>query len=374
MPAVLEDAQTRVSLLSGSVAFAPPKAPAMELTSADGSATMRFSGQMQFRHVYNHREGDGIDNEDFGFEHRRIRPRVAGTLFDGKIGYTVYGEFARTNAYTLVESVVTYVPDGNQRWSVGQFNAPFTREQLVSSSSRLASDNSIAHTYFTLDRTQGVEYRYREGDWGIAVMVSDGPRQRNTPYTEDADYGLTGRVERKSGADWKRHDDFQGWRGEELAWLAGLAGHVSGGETDVDGDTVRDEDYTDLRGTADFGVEGDGWNAFAAFFAQSLDAQGIDAIAVYGATLQGGVFVTDDVDVFAQYAWADDDADRGKLNVITVGTNYYIHGHVLKLTFDANYALDPITSTTVSGSRGYLADVAGEDGQFILRSQIQALF
>lgn len=374
-PAALEDANTRLSLLSSADAsFEPPKASGVSLTSADGSATLKFTGQFQFRHVYNHREGAGVDNDDFGFEHRRIRPKVAGSVADGKVPFAFYGEFARTNAFTLVDAWAGYVPGAGQRVRMGQFVAPFSREEMVSSARRLASDYTLSHNYFTVERTQGIEYRHREGDWGFFVMFGEGVRDKNTPYTVDADYGLTARIERKSEADWKRHDDFVGWQGEELAWLAGAAVHVSGGQTDADGDTFVDDDYSDTRGTVDFGIEGSGWNAFAALFGQSFDVEGGESFTAFGATVQGGVFVREDIDVFAQYAWADDDAGLGQLNIITVGTNYYIHGHVLKLTVDANYALDPITSTYNSSSRGFLVDAMGEDGQFVIRSQIQALF
>ncbi len=372
--AALEDAETRLSLLSSATTAEQPKASGVSITSADGSAKLKFTGQLQFRHVVNHREGSGIDNDDFGFEHRRIRPKVGGSLLDGKVPFEFFGEFARTNTFTLVDAWFGYVPGEGQRFRVGQYVAPFSREELVSSSRRLSSDYTLSHNYFTLERTQGIDYLHRTGDWGFQFMFGEGARDKNTPYTMDADYGLTARVERKSEADWDRHKDFVGWRGEELAWLAGAAAHVAGGETDADGDTMIDEDFTDVRGTLDFGIEGDGWNAFAAFFAQNFDAQGVDEIAAYGITLQGGVFVTDDVDLFAQYGWADDDADRGTLSVLTVGSNYYIHGHVLKLTVDANFAFDEITSTYNSSSRGFLTDAMGEDGQFVLRTQLQALF
>ena len=375
MSPVLEDASTRLSLLSSEAAsFAPPGASGVSLTSADGSAKLKFTGQFQFRHVYNHRNGNVADNDDYGFEHRRIRPKVSGSVADGKVPFAFFGEFARTASFTLVDAWVGYVPGEGQRFRVGQFVAPFSREEMISSARRLASDYTLSHNYFTLERTQGIDYRHREGDWGFHVMFGEGPRDKNTPYTMDADYGLTARVERKSEADWKRHDDFVGWRGEELAWLAGAAVHISGGQTDADSDTFVDDDYSDFRGTVDFGIEGSGWNAFAALFGQSFDVENGESFTAFGATVQGGVFVTDDVDVFAQYAWADDDAGLGQLNVLTVGTNYYIHGHVLKLTVDANYAFDPITSTYNSSSRGFLVDAMGEDGQFVMRTQIQALF
>lgn len=373
MPAVLEDASTRLSLLS-SASLAPPKAPGAEITSADGTAKLKFNGQFQFRHVYNHRNGDGIDKDDLGFETRRLRPGVSGSLMDGKVPFGLVLEADRSATFELLDGWFGYKAEGGHSFRVGQYAPGFTREQLVSSKSRLASDNSVAHSFFNFGRSQGVDWRYREGNWGTYLFVGDGPGELNTPYTMDADYGVTARVERKSDADWKRHDDFAGWRGEDLAWLAGAGVSISGGQTDADGDTVRDEDYNDLRGTADFGIEGDGWNAFAAFFAQNFDAQTIEEVNTYGLTLQGGVFVADDVDIFAMYAWADDDADNGTLSIITVGTNYYIHGHVLKLTVDANYAFDEITSNFNSSSRGFRADAMGESGQFVLRTQLQALF
>ena len=88
MSGAMEDASTRLSLLSSaSTVYAPPKASGVTLTSADGTAKLKFSGQFQFRHVINHREGDGIDNDDFGFEHRRIRPKVSGSVLDGKVPF-----------------------------------------------------------------------------------------------------------------------------------------------------------------------------------------------------------------------------------------------------------------------------------------------
>lgn len=353
---------------------APPGAPALEITSSDGTSKLKFSGQMQFRHVVNHREGTGIDEDDFGFEFRRLRPGVSGSVLDGKVPFAIVAESDRNAPLELLDAWMGYKAEGGHTLRAGQFAPYFTREQQVSSRFRLASDNTISHAFFNFGRAQGVDWRYQSDDWRGSVFFGEGAGDLNTPFTMDADYGLTARVERKSEADWKRHDDFQGWRGEDTAWIAGAAVSIAGGETDADGDTVRDEDFSDLRGTVDFGIEGDGWNAFAAFFAQTVDAQGISEVNSYGLTAQGGVFVSDDVDVFAQYAWADDDADNGRLNVVTAGSNWYIHGHVVKLTIDANYAFDPISSNFNSSSRGFLVDAMGEDGQFVVRSQLQLLF
>lgn len=370
----MEDASTRVSLLSSASASIAASGSALQITSADGSATLRFKGQMQVRYVYNHREGDAIDNDDFGFETRRIRPKFAGSLQNGAVPFEFFGDSGRSGTFTLTDAWIGYVPGEGQRFRLGQMVVPFSREEILSSSKRLASDYSLANAYFTVDRSQGIEYRNRGEDWTTYFFFGDGVNDKNTPYTMDADYGLTARVERKFGGDWKRHDDFIGQRDEETTYLVGAAAHISGGEMDADSDGMRDDDFYDFRYTVDAGVEGNGWNAFAAFFGQQFDAQTMSEVNAYGVTLQGGVFVTDDVDVFAQYAWADDDADMGKLSVLTVGFNKYFVGHVLKLTVDANYAFEEITSTYNNSSRGFLVDAMGEDGQFVMRTQLQLLF
>jgi len=359
-----------------SMAASAGKGSALEIVSADGSAKLKFKGQMHFRHVFNHRNDviGGRDDDEFGFETRRIRPKLGGSLLDGQVPFGIFGDPGRTGNFKLIDAWFGYVPSEDQRFRIGQFAPGFTREQLVSSTRRLASDNSVAHSAFNVDRSQGIDYRNRGKDWTTYIFVGNGVNDKNTTYTQDADYGINVRTERKFGGTWKRFDDFVGWKGEETAYLIGAAMHISGGEIDADNDGLVDDDFYDFRYTLDAGVEGDGWNAFVAFFGQTTDAQGIDEINSYGLTLQSGVFITEDIDIFTQYAWADDDADLGELSVVTIGFNKYISGHNIKLTVDANYALEEITSTYVNSSRGYLVDAMGEDGQIVIRSQIQLLF
>jgi hypothetical protein len=370
-PAILEDASMRVSLFSAANASAGSGSKLL-IVSDDGSAKMQFKGQMQIRHMVNHREGVTPENEH-GFDSRRIRPKLAGSLQNGKIPFSLIGD-GRKGAFTLVDAWMGYVPGEGQRVRVGQYAAPFSREEMLSSSKRLASDYSIANAAFTIDRSQGIEYRSRGEDWTTYFFVGDGVKELNTPFNAGSDYGVNVRAERKFGGTWKRFDDFVGWKGEETATLVGAAVHISGGQIDADSDGMFDDDFYDFRYTVDAGVEGDGWNAFAAFFGQNMDAQGMSEINSFGMTLQGGVFITDDIDVFTQYAWADDDADLGELSVLTVGFNKYISGHVIKLTVDASYAFEEITSRYDNSSRAFLVDSMGEDGQIVIRTQLQLLF
>jgi hypothetical protein len=51
-----------------------------------------------------------------------------------------------------------------------------------------------------------------------------------------------------------------------------------------------------------------------------------------------------------------------------------MQAHNAKLTVDVGYSFDEVTTAWRSTSSGWLTDTAGEEGQFVLRSQIQLLF
>ena len=91
----------------------------------------------------------------------------------------------------------------------------------------------------------------------------------------------------------------------------------------------------------------------------------------------------------------DDDAGAGQtsgedsFNFLAVGANYYFvpESHAAKLTFEIGVSLDEtsdITNTTGDtgttpiggngGSTGFLPDVAGEDGQFMVSALMQWMF
>ena len=372
---LIADAQTRTSLLAGARSSA--KGSGLELVSADGSAKVKFTEQFQFRYVYNHRQhtaGTGSDGDDGGFEFRRMRIKGAGSILDGAVPFAIKGDFGRKGTLKLFDSWFGYVPSKDIRFRVGQFTAPFTRESILNSSRQISADYALANAVFTVDRSQGIEVRIRKEKWSTSIMFGDGAKDLNTPYTADADWGLTARTERRFGGSWKRFADYAGWRGDDLALLLGGAIHISGGETDSDGDGFNNDTFYDARFTADASLEGNGYNAMIAVYAQQLSTQGLPDTSRWGATFQGGVFISDDTDIFAQYAFADDDGYLGTLSVATLGTNWYIISHSVKLTTDVSYAFEPITSAIRSSSRGFRTDISVEDGQTVVRSQIQILF
>jgi hypothetical protein len=101
----------------------------------------------------------------------------------------------------------------------------------------------------------------------------------------------------------------------------------------------------------------------------------------YGAVLQGGVFLTDDWELFGRYGWGDLDFDDEELSFITAGATRYFSKHQLKWTTDVGFGLNEVSSMWGGGFiggggdlTGKRADSPGNDGQVIIRSQLQLMF
>jgi hypothetical protein len=91
--------------------------------------------------------------------------------------------------------------------------------------------------------------------------------------------------------------------------------------------------------------------------------------------IQGGVFVADQWEVFARYEWSDfDSAGVSDLSVVTVGVIRFFNGNNLKWTTDVGVGLNPVASEFAATALGWRADAPGEDGQVVVRSQLQLLF
>jgi len=60
--------------------------------------------------------------------------------------------------------------------------------------------------------------------------------------------------------------------------------------------------------------------------------------------------------------------------VLTIGVNKYWSKHTLKWTTDLGFGFDEVSAVYSSSGAGWRTDTAGEDGQMVLRSQVQLLF
>lgn len=390
---MLADAETRSSLLqSGGVAGHDGK---FFLASPDGANRLNVSGQWQFRYTANFRDDDAGDDFEPGFSNRRTKLQFDGHVFND-FYYRVVAAFERDGgAAVLEDAYIGYEFDNGLRLQAGQFKTPFLREELVSSSKQLAADRSYANELHNQGRSQGIQLTWASENWRVMGAFSDGFNSANTDFNGvEADWALTARFEFLGGGNWAQFEDFTSPRGSEgLAWMIGAAINWQGGAPGSN-DTIVDGSDPGMAfsWTVDASLEGDGWNFFGAFIGRHTDSDfngGAAAMAAsvdeFAFVLQGGIYVTEDIEPFIRWdALLPDDVAGGgsddMFNVFTIGANWYLHGHAAKFTFDLQWFIDEPADSNF-GSLGLPANTGigylgsgMEDSEFVLRAQFQLLF
>ncbi len=144
-----------------------------------------------------------------------------------------------------------------------------------------------------------------------------------------------------AGDDFKRFDDYTSWKGTQLRRPGRRQPHYQdGGQT---GFTV---DRSVFEATADVSIEGDGWNAAVAGVMRRIEPNGGTSTTDYGFLGQGGIFLTDQLELFARYDVVIPDVGD-PFNTITGGATYYIspHSHAVQLSADVKAIPDDTTTS-----------------------------
>ena len=355
---------------------------AFYLGSDDGAYKLKVGGQIQFRYIANLRDDAPDSEEDLtsGFQTRRTRLEFSGNVINKQITYQVQTDFNRSSGTAvLLDAWVRHALNDNWSLRFGQFKAPLLREELTSGKRLQSVDRTITNAVFAQGRSQGIQIEYDTDRVRLAGALTDGLATLNSDFdaSNEADYALTGRAEFRLAGNWKQFADLTSWRGSETGALIGAAIHWQAG-----GETGNTTDNDILQYTLDAGVEGNGWNIFAAFIGRNTDPAGGSDADDFGFIIQGGVFLTNKTELFAGYDIVIPDSDRAsgddEFSTITVGVNHYFveKSHAAKFTADLLYFLDAQAESSSLVSRntgvGLLSDT--EDGQVALRFQFQLLF
>jgi len=376
------DAQARASGLGSSNG----------LSLAEGDSKVVLGGFTQFRYYLNFRDdpGDGLPHQSGftnGFEATRTRLQATGNVLSKDFTFKVEGEFtADGGSFTLLDAFARWGFDNGMGVIIGQWQNPLWREWALSPKGELGADMSVVSGVFNPGYTQGVAFNWRGDAWNVIVAADDGFRSGNTSYTSagEADMGVTGRFEFKGGGDWKVFDDFSGWRGQDTAWLVGAGLHWQHNGDTNNFTTVQQGQI--MEGAIDFQIEGNGWNGYAGvIWARQDPDSGGQAIDDFGVVLQGGIFVSDNVELFAGYngIFPDDDYGAGldsNFSTIMGGVNFYpfAKSSAVKFTADLQWFLDKqsetgtIAAAGVPAFTGLLPD--SSDNQVALRFQLQVTF
>ncbi len=361
---------------------------------AEGDSSVKLGGWFQFRYYLNFREdpGDGGSFHDSGFtngfESTKTRLLATGNVLDKALTFRVEGEFSKNGGtFGLLDAYVNYAYENGWSARVGQFKLPLLRQELVSDTAQLGTGRTLTNDIFSQRRSQGIQGQWNNEAWMVRVALSDGLSTQNTPYTSPAegDIAVTGRVDWRGGADsWSRFDTFHSWQGSENAWLAGAALHWQhNGNTASTGSPVQ---QSIIQYTADFGFEGDGWNAYAALIGRHIDADGPgESLDDFGANIQGGVFVHQNAEVFGAWDAVFPDSDYGSsmdtdFHTATAGVNVYPFekSNAVKFTGQVSWFINaPAENALVapaSSSNNVGLRPSGEDNQFAVIFQLQVVF
>lgn len=400
----LRDAHGRSSLQSSADATAGHDGRGFFIRSADQAFSLTIRGQLQLRYFLNFRndndnnqDGEREDSFESGFQTRYIKFNFDGSVYDPRLTYTITTNVIRSSGDLNLElAFVGYRWDNGLALQVGQLTLPFARERAVSSAMQLASERSLTESVFGGEYAQGAALTWTGDDARLAAAFSDGQASRNSEFAvprrstaqgflnstsprSESDYALTGRAEWKPVGEWAALRDFSSREGSGFAFLAGIAGHVEGG--DGASSAFSSGDYRYAGWTADLSLEGDGWNAALAGFGSASDyddtAEGDVAFSDYGLTAQAGVFVPrTEVEPFVRFEALFPDRDRAQRDAfaaVTLGLNYYLYGHASKLTAQATwFSSDASALIGPRTAQGYLGD--DDPNELVLVVQWQLLF
>ena len=376
---VLADADTRASLLAQGVTAGYDNGAV--ISSADGNWSLRTNIHMQQRFVYNNQDDGaavGVDDDRYGFENTRTRFILTGNVVSQDWIYKVEINVGSPSAALFDSRAGTgdaylgYKYNDGMTIRLGTMKGPFLREELVDSRYQLAVERSALNYIFTTGRADGVSLDWMGDQFHFTSMFSVGMNTGQTVWsTPDTDYAFGSRLEFLLSGTWDQFSDFTSPAGDEQGIMIGVAAHFESAEDDP-GTGLADVDTSAL--TVDVSAEFGGANLFAAFIYTDIDVAGLGVdLNPWGFLVQGGVALSDDWEAFARYELADFDvAGIEDLSVITFGVTRYFAGHNAKWTTDVGIGLDDIVfAVPITGQR---TDVVGEDGQVVIRSQVQLVF
>ena len=368
----LADADTRTSLQGGGAMAGYDNG--FFMSSADGNFKLKLGVLEQVRFVWQFDDADTM-----GFENRRTQLAFGGNMFDPSWTYKVvfnysaystpYGEDA--GVMDLADASVTKTMDGGIGITAGQFRTPFTRATLVGDGVQLMADYSPVDYTFTAGYQQGIMGSWSSDMFQVMASIGNGLGETNGQWSDNdtnaTNFNLAVRAEAKLAGSWSQFNKETSFRGEEFGLLVGAAWLDSDGNSDQsfpggliygDNSNAFTVDATAFFGGANLGL--------VYTYADS------DGDSGYGLSVQGGVFVTDGIELWGAWNYIDG-ADLPIGSWLQVGGNVYFAKNGCKWTTQVNI---PMNDDDVASDE-YLRDGAwglSSNGDTSILTQLQFMF
>ena len=385
---VLDDADLRANL-QGSTMLAGYDGGAY-LMSADGNWKLKINGQLQARWLYNNAKQQ---TSQHGFEQRRTKITFSGHVYNPSWTYKISPTWLQGGGSTTEDASISKSFDDGAWLKFGQFPSRFLREQVVSSSAQLAAERSMVNTAFTYGIAQGVEFGWKNDDIQFTTQYTDGPAQSNTTALSPATNAWNVRGEFRLGeATWKEFSSLTSKQGSNSGFLLGVAYENYSTDSSAPPFEYGNASANESHGwTVDATLIGDGWNIFGYVVETTGGTRGTSVEQESsGWLVQGGAMISAHTEIFAQYQNGEINnatfaAGSNNMSVFRAGINYWptAGSNNVKWTSDIAWAQDSLAEGTGSGissaawtspGTGWRQDTANEDGQMVLRTQLQLLF
>ncbi|MEE2680843.1 MAG: porin [Planctomycetota bacterium] len=456
---VLADSSRRTNLQDTGINVGYSRAQGFHITSPDNAFHLRLMGESQVRWVFNRNpSGEQYSNAQIledrdlnrstvsgsktgsGFQIRNLKVKLLGHVIDPSWEFKIEMAFATDGVAEFQDAYLNKDLGDGFSFRIGQFKAPWLREQLVSSVFQLAADRSIIDGYFNAGRAVGLQGQYRTDSLSLRAFYGNGFQSvmnADESYTNFLNsptaWSFAGRVDWKLLGVWEVLQDFNARVDQEPGVMLGAAAmgqrfngnaafndpfNINLGPSLPTGPLIPGPDSID--GTKMYGITADvtakwgGWSFYAAGVWQHFDlatptvdfafpvngsiTYDFGAVNSWGVLVQGGYLLTDDLELFARYAYLAPDLDDITIgfsavaggppisgsrtlslgntasSVLTLGANYFITEN-LKFTLDWGINFN---SGFVGLSEGALASrgwvPTNSSSEWNIRFQTQLLF
>jgi hypothetical protein len=368
---VLSDADTRASLLQAGMTSGYDNG--FIIGDPTGNWLLRTNFLMQQRFNYNMQDDAGGTNDSnrYGFENTRSKFILSGHVVNPDWYYLVdINVGSGTGRTGTLNSYLGYNYGNGWKFQMGAMKAPLLREELVDAQYQLAVERSNVNYLFSTGYADGLMVHWQGDTIQFMGMLSDGANTGETVWsTEDTEFALTGRVEFLLSGAWDQYKDFTNGPDDPSGVLIGGAFHYQNGEFG----TASDETQIIVL-TVDGSLEFAGANLYGAFIYTDVEGNAVPLdVSPWGLVLQGGFYFSDSWELFGRFEWADLDVSGAEdVSIFTIGVNKYIAKHNAKWTTDIGFGFD--TVEVAADITGWRTDPATEDGQVVLRTQLQILF
>jgi hypothetical protein len=396
---VLADSNTRSSFQQAGGATAGYN-NGFFISSADGNYSLKINALEQVRFVWNNTyqgktDGpDGNDSNQWGFENRRTQAFFSGNVVDPSWKYLVGMAYdaqedpynADSGNFNLYYAMVTKTFGDGFSVSVGQMNVPFTVESnLFNAGSTQMGDYSIFEYMFGAGQQVGAmaklekdAFRISGGWYNIVQSQSAGTVGQSWDNDNNQSIAIASRAEYKVAGTWDQFSKESSFKGEEFGLLIGGGVIWQNGRAQNSASTY---DANPLGLTADAQAKFGGFNLIGQFLWQDGYPGTDSSSSVWGFNVQGGAFITEDLEVFGAWAYADtadsgsSSASLGTTNYLQTGANWYFAKNSIKATVMGIIPLnnDAAQAGNLRGFEGGVG-LSDSDNNFSLVCQLQVMF